>query len=454
MRTLIISLLLSVSINLFSQAPALIAYQAVARDAGGQFLSNASLMARFTIHDFSASGEPVWQEMQTVNTNALGLFAVQLGITIPLTIVNWSNGNKFMQVEIDLGQGYVDIGTQQMLSVPYALFSSETQHSGDGYSHVSYTGDTLFFNNGNFIIIPGLSVANGGVNLGCTNSAACNYNTSATEDDGSCHYLGATCNDNNTSTYNDIWTSACSCEGTPGITGTTLHTCGATNIHNPSLSYGTMTDQQGNEYKTILIGAQEWMAENLNTSIYRNGDFIATNLTDAEWQNTNVTELGAWAYYNNNPSYACPYGKLYNWYACVDQRNLCPAGWHVPSDNEWSTLINFLSPNANGGSNWDNNAGIQMKTTGTIEGGDGLWYSPNESASNSSGFSGVPAGSRNYDGVYYNSMGKNNYLWTANESTPAYAQYSWMRLLGWFTMGARRSDFHARAGYSVRCVRD
>ena len=119
---------------------------------------------------------------------------------------------------------------------------------------------------------------------------------------------------------------------TPSFTPSQAITSNATgnpNIHNANCTYGVMTDQEGNVYKTIVIGTQEWMAENLNTSIYRNGDAILTNLDNAIWQNTTS---GAWAYNSNDSSYAFPYGKLYNWYACVDARQLCPVGWHVPTD--------------------------------------------------------------------------------------------------------------------------
>ena len=116
-------LLLAFSIVLCAQAPALIPYQAVVRDALGQPLANANVNARFTIHDGTANGASLWQELQTVSTNALGLFTVQLGSSVSLNNVNWAGGAKFMQVEVDLGSGFVDIGTQQMLSVPYALFA-------------------------------------------------------------------------------------------------------------------------------------------------------------------------------------------------------------------------------------------------------------------------------------------------------------------------------------------
>jgi uncharacterized protein (TIGR02145 family) len=288
MGNLFTTLALLFSTMLFAQAPALMPYQAIARNVAGEPLASSTLSARFTIHDSTATGTSVWQELQTVTTSSLGLFTAQLGSSVPLTSVNWAVGAKFMQVEIDLGNGFVDMGAQQMVSVPYAL------HVGSVRLNVSATGDTLFVGDGSSVIIPGISEANS--------------------------------------------------DGT--TSGTTAHTCGTPNIHNPDLTYGSMTDQEGTVYKTIVIGTQEWMAENLNTSIYRNGDAIPTGLTGSQWFNTINTLQGAWAYYQNNVSNACPYGKLYNWFACVDDRQLCPMGWHVPTDPEWTTLTDYLGGEA------------------------------------------------------------------------------------------------------------
>jgi uncharacterized protein (TIGR02145 family) len=404
MRFLLLFFFTSLSSILFAQAPALIPYQAVARDASGAALNGATINARFTIHDGTATGAAVWQELQTVTTSALGLFTAQLGSSVSLSGVNWANGSKFMQVEIDLGQGFVDMGTQQMLSVPYALYSTNAgsafnaENAGNGISGVSQTGDTLYLANGSYFIVPGISLANG--------------------------------------------------NGDGTTTGTTLHTCGAPNVHNPDLTYGSMTDQEGNVYKTIVIGTQEWMAENLNTSIYRNGDAIPTGLSNAEWENTINTQQGAWAYYNNNASYACPYGKLYNWFACTDPRGLCPVGWHVPSDAEWTVLTDFL-----GG---ESVAFGKMKTMGTIESSTGLWYAPNQGASNSSGFSGIPGGGGvNLGG--YSVIGYDGFLWSSTEPETFYDEhyYAWVRYLGFIDNSyAFRFYDNMEKGFSVRCLRD
>jgi uncharacterized protein (TIGR02145 family) len=372
-----------------AQAPELIPYQAIARNAAGEPLASSTLNARFTIHNGTATGTNVWQELQTVSTTSLGLFTVQLGSSVALSNVNWANGAKFMQVEIDLGQGFVDIGTQQLLSVPYAMHSSSAESAlsaGDGISNVSLTGDTLFLNNGSFVIIPGISEANNG-----------------------------------------------------GSASTTLHTCGAANVHNPNLTYGTMTDQQGNVYKTIVIGTQEWMAENLNTSIYRNGDPIPTNLANSEWL---FSDSGAWAYFNNDANYACPYGKLYNWYACVDARQLCPAGWHVPTDAEWTILTDYLGGEAV--------AGGRMKTTGTSEAATGLWQSPNTGATNSSGFSGAPGGYRGQDGNY-DLFDVKGYWWSSSEGDFISAG---LRNLDFNFDDVLRFYYAKNHGFSVRCLRD
>jgi uncharacterized protein (TIGR02145 family) len=364
------------SVFLNAQAPALIPYQAVARDAAGQALNNATINARFTIHDGAASGAAVWQELQTVTTTELGLFTVQLGSSVPLTGVNWANGNKFMQVEIDLGQGFVDTGTQQLLSVPYAL------HAGSVSLNVSTIGDTLFVGDGQFVIVPGISEAN-------------SYTT-----------------------------------------GTTLHTCGTPNVHNPDLTYGSMTDQEGNVYKTIVIGTQEWMAENLNTSTYRNGDAIPANLDDTAWSSNTG---GAWTYYNNDISYACPYGRLYNWFACVDERHLCPVGWHVPTDVDWTILLDYL-----GG---ENEASCKMRSTGSIEDGTGLWYSTSSVVTNSSGFSGIPGGLSWYSSYF---IGDTGYWWSSSEFDAGVGKYIS------FDIGpcqVIRADHLWNICFSVRCLK-
>ena len=180
MRLLLCPLALLISALLTAQSPTLIPYQALARDGAGQPLVNTSLIGRFSIHDATLDGALVWQELQSLNTNEVGLFTAQLGNTVSLAEVNWAQGAKFMQVELDLGNGFIDLGTQQMLSVPYALYAQNVS------ARVSAVGDTLFIGNGQFVIVPAISEANN-----------------------------------------------------PLITGTTVHTCGASGILNAASLYGT-----------------------------------------------------------------------------------------------------------------------------------------------------------------------------------------------------------------------
>jgi uncharacterized protein (TIGR02145 family) len=383
MRTIILVVLMSVSLWGWSQVPGLIPYQGVARNGEGLPLADSTLNGRFSIRSGSIAGPIIWQEEQWVTTSNLGLFTAQLGLNVPLTSVNWAVATKYLQIELNTGQGFVDLGTTQLLSVPYAL------HSGSVKLRVSSLGDTLFVGDSEFVIIPGISEAN--------------YNGS-------------------------------------GITsGTNMHTCQVSNVHNANLEYGTMTDQEGNVYKTIQLGGQEWMAENLKTSTYRNGDAIVTDLSNAEWAGASA---GAWTFYNQEAANSCPFGKLYNWYAAVDERMLCPEGWHLPTTEEWSVLIDLL-----GGSN---QSGGAMKTVGSIEGGTGFWYAPNVGATNSSGFSGLPGGYRTANGNFAE-MGYNAYWWTATEVGTSLAWYRGLIEENAYTTGVYISK---RSGFSIRCVQD
>ena len=100
--------------------------------------------------------------------------------------------------------------------------------------------------------------------------------------------------------------------------------------------------RDGRVYKTVKIGSQVWMAENLNASIFRNGDPIPQAKTDEEWNRAGKNKQPAWCYYNNDPANGAKYGKLYNWYAVNDLRGLAPVGYHIPSDAEWTRLTDYL----------------------------------------------------------------------------------------------------------------
>jgi uncharacterized protein (TIGR02145 family) len=217
-------------------------------------------------------------------------------------------------------------------------------------------------------------------------------------------------------------------------------------ILNPVLTYGSVTDLNGNTYATIVIGTQEWMAENLRSSTYANGDPIP-NITSY------TTTTGGWMHYENNSAYENPYGKLYNWYAAVDPRNVCPAGWHVPTDVEWQQLeltlgmpVNEANINAERGE--AENVGGKMKSTGTQ-----YWIDPNTGATNESGFSGLPGGLYGTDDSLNQSfqlLGSLGLWWSTTES----GSLAIRRRLSNVTSTVNRNSQNKQVLYSVRCVRD
>ncbi len=194
-------------------------------------------------------------------------------------------------------------------------------------------------------------------------------------------------------------------------------------------------DIDGNVYKSVVIGTQEWMAENLNVSRYRNGDEIHEVSDSVRWGDL---DHGAFCAYHNAPSLAKIYGKLYNFYATVDERHLCPTGWHVPTDTEWSTLLAYLG----GGMV----AGGKMK-----EADHAHWTPPNIDATNESGFTALPAGNRLSDCGCFNYLESYAFYWTSSKMP---ANRAW----GYYIRNRNaiiERNYYGRAnGFSVRCLKD
>jgi uncharacterized protein (TIGR02145 family) len=199
-----------------------------------------------------------------------------------------------------------------------------------------------------------------------------------------------------------------------------------------------ITDAEGNSYKTVIIGTQQWMAENLKVSKYSDGTTIPNITDNNQWQ---INTTGAWAYYNNDAANNAKYGKLYNWYAVSKttngNKNVCPTGWHVPTDAEWTVLTDYL-----GGISI---AGGKLKEVGTTN-----WNSPNTSATNTSLFTGLPVGTRDYDGDY-STIGDYGSWWGSTEDDTGSA---WGRGLSYYYGDAYRDSDGKRNGFSVRCLRD
>jgi len=201
----------------------------------------------------------------------------------------------------------------------------------------------------------------------------------------------------------------------------------------PALITGTVQDIEGNTYKTVKIGTQWWMAENLKTTKYRDGTSIPNVTDNTAWINLTT---GAYSDYDNTPSNSATYGRLYNWYAATDAHNIAPTGWHVPTDVEWSTLTTYL-----GG---ENVAGGKLKEIGTTH-----WTSPNTGATNETGFTALPGGGRGTSGTFYY-IENYGYWWSATE----YSATAWYRSMLHYLSDVGRGSVSKKLGFSVRCVRD
>ena len=207
----------------------------------------------------------------------------------------------------------------------------------------------------------------------------------------------------------------------------------------------TVTDGDGNVYGTVTIGAQTWMASNLKATKYNDGTDITYVTDNSTWGGRTQ---GAYCWYNNDAStYKATYGALYNWYAVDNNastkvasnggKNICPVGWHVPTDAEWTTLTDYL-----GGFSV---AGGKLKETGTTH-----WIS-NTAATNSSGFTALPGGNRKYDGWGYVSLGTSGRWWS---STPDGTDSAFFRYMSNSGSDVQSSSGIRSFGDSVRCVKD
>ena len=198
--------------------------------------------------------------------------------------------------------------------------------------------------------------------------------------------------------------------------------------------YPTVTDIEGNVYNVVTIGQQTWMAENLRTTIFNDGTAIPLVKDEARWAGSS-TPAFCW-YKNEEESFKPTYGALYNWYS-VNTGNLCPTGWHVPKDEEWSELADF--------SGGEGIAGGRLKETGTT-----YWVDPNFGATNEFGFTALPGGFRYYDGKFFD-FGFSGYWWSSGEYSDARAYF---RFLYYNESTFYRFNNDKKNGFSVRCLKD
>ncbi len=215
---------------------------------------------------------------------------------------------------------------------------------------------------------------------------------------------------------------------------------------NPALQYGSMSDIDGNIYKTIVIKGQEWMAENLRTTHYNDNSAIPLVEDANDWRYR--SSPGFCWYENNDTLYRNLYGGYYNWYA-VNTGKLCPAGWHVSTDAEWISMDIGLGIDSASANFWywrGTNQGMIMK-----EAGNNNWVADTVSGSNETGFTGLPGGRRRGDYGSFDEEGYAAFWWTAEDHG-----YSWAVCHGlWsFTSASYRESEEKSSGFNVRCIRD
>ena len=514
-----------------AQAPSRMSYQAVIRSNTGSLVTNSSVGVRISVLQGSASGNVVYSETYSPNpqSNANGLVTLEIGGGSPVTGtfqgINWVNGPFYIKVETDPlgGSNYTVVGTSQLLSVPYALYSANSGSSTPGpggpagpagaigpqgpagndgatgatgpagpmgsFPSGTQPGEMNYWNGTTWVTVPpgnrgqflifcdGVPTWGGCLPSVLTSAASAITLSGATSGgnvtaDGGASFTArgvaygtvqnpTTANSTTSDgTGTGVFTSTLS-----GLTASTLYYVRAYATNDVGTAYGsqvsfttlagpqpcpgtpTVTDVDNNTYNTVQIGTQCWMQSNLKVSKYRNGDDIPSLMNSSAYQ---TTTSGARGIYNTiyNPNKILNewlYGGLYNHYAVTDSRGLCPTGWHVPSDTEWSILENHL-----GGSSV---AGGALKSTATQLTNPWGWNPPNMGATNSSGFTALPGGLL-YDNGDFNQMTNLGYWWSSSFDPTSAGSQAWGRTLTFYNSLIYRFNLYRWNCLSVRCCRD
>ncbi len=456
---------LFVNTLLLAQAPHKMSYQAVIRDTDGELVTNSNIGMQASILQGSPEGTAVFVELHFATTNDNGLVSIEIGDGTPVTgsmeEINWAEGPYFIHTETDLlgDANYTLAHTSELLSVPYALHSQ----TAETLSEEIIETDPVFLDSpAAGILLEDIDNWDEAFSWG-DHDGLYRFNdwTPGWEDmpegahPGDMRYWDG----NN-------WLAI-----EPGEQGQTLTWCNGVPIWGPCLDNGdpdgTVTDIDGNVYQTVIIGNQEWMAENLRVTKYNNGVAIPTGLNSADWSNTTD---GAYTIFDHNHSGADginspeemvdAYGKLYNWHAVDDPRGLCPEGWSAPSDADWTQLVNYVVAQGFPNSTVTNSAGNALKSCRQI--GSPLGGECNTSAHprwsshgthhgfDEFGFSALPGGARWSHGGFGH-IGGSGYWWSSNEDSSADA---WSRYMRSYLGTVYPDDDDKRVGFSVRCFRE
>jgi uncharacterized protein (TIGR02145 family) len=387
---------------LMAQAPQGINYQAVVRNADGSLIENTQVGMRISILQGSATGTAVCEEEFTPTTNAFGLVTLAIGSvnTTDFAAIDWSSGLYFIKVELDPagGTSYTEMGTSQLISVPYALYAETAESLSGGYSETQNLSDVIAINN----------KANGQIKSLTDPTDA--------QDAATKSYVDA------------VLLRMLDWQAELGV-----------------------KDIDGNEYKAVRMGNQVWMTENLRTTKYSDGTSIPLKVvSDDDWVALNTP--GYCWYNDDSATYSNLYGAIYNWYV-VNTGKLCPTGWHVPTDADWTQMENYLIKN---GYNYDGTTSGN-KIAKSLAAATGWPASSNTGVpgntdypaySNKSGFTALPVPCR---GLTFDCCEEFGKWWSATNYDPSAA---WLRVIYYDKSYVERDYYLMPAGLSVRCVKD
>jgi uncharacterized protein (TIGR02145 family) len=293
MKPIFFLLLACLALNAISQTPQGISYQGVLRNLDGSIISDANITITFRIHENTPDGAVVYEENHsTATSNGLVNLTVGMGTAVNgvFSQIAWGAGNKYLQVLMNNGNDEIDLGTQQMMSVPYALYAEKSNTTNIS---VSAIGDTLYLGNGNYILIPGISNSNASVESG----------------------LGSTL--------------------LPGVSY-----CADKTISASGCDGMTELEYQGYTYDLVEIAGQCWFKENLRATSFNDGAPITYEPSHSVWNSLtgDIAEQPYYAFYNNDSTNLEKYGNLYNAFT-LENENICPIGWHVPTKCDTYYLI-------------------------------------------------------------------------------------------------------------------
>ncbi len=485
-------ILLMLSATVFAQAPQSFKYQAVARDASGEIIADQAVSFQISILQGSETGTPVYTETHADSTNQFGLITLEIGTgttTDDFSGIDWSNDAYFIKVEMDAsgGTSYTLMGTSQLLSVPYALHARIVEN----VNVPIYTTTEII----------ALTPEEGNVVYNNTESLYQIYNgISWVSLPASCWPQPTIANAGDDQYYTDTTTTATLSANTPEpIHGTGIWSIisgeggSFVDTNNPNTSFNgqlhteytlrwtisttcdtsydyviisflqngpgeILNDVDGNTYKTIWIGKQVWMAENLKSIHFADGTPLVSGTGVGDISGDYTTKYYFW-YNDDSATYSETYGALYTWAAAMNGeassdenpsgvQGVCPDNWHVPSDAEWKQLEMYLGmsqaeTDETGYRGTDE--GGKLKETGITH-----WESPNVGATNEYGFTALPGGQRNGIGNfgYIGNYG----FWLS--STKYNTNWTCYREMGYSHSDVERSGTDKWAGYSVRCIKD